>query len=221
MQCARFTGEREVRIEEIPAPDLREGEALIEVRAAGICGSDLHRYRGQDPWSGSITYPWRGGHELAGVVVEVAPGVRDIRGGQRVAVEPMQLAGGSLCPECKRGDSHLCQNRSTFPSRRTTVGFAEFDVAAASHLYGFSDRTPFHAAALADVYACAIHALHRIPLLVDETATIIGCGPVGIALGQAARMAGARVIMAGRRQAVLESALALGAADHVLDVSRF
>jgi 2-desacetyl-2-hydroxyethyl bacteriochlorophyllide A dehydrogenase len=219
MRCARFTGEREVRIEDVPRPQLGEGEALIEVRAAGICGSDLHRYRGHDPWSGSVTYPWRGGHELAGVVVEVAAGVKALRVGQRVAVEPMQLAGCGTCSECLQGESNLCQNRGASPLRRTTTGFAEFDVAAATHLYEFPDQIPFQAAALADVYACAVHALHRIPLSVNETATIIGCGPIGIALGQVARMSGARTIMVGKRQEALASAQALGAADDVVVVS--
>lgn len=220
MRRAQFTGEREVRIEEIPTPALREGEALIEVQAAGICGSDLHRYRGHDPWGGSVIYPWYGGHEVAGVVVEVAPGVQDINVGQRVAVEPMQLAGCKTCPECLRGESNLCQNRGASPLRRKTVGFAEFDAAAATHLYGFPDQVPFHAAALADVYACAVHALHRIPLFEDESAAIIGCGPIGIALGQLARMAGAKIIMLGKHETALASAQALGAADRVIDISR-
>ncbi|MEM7355728.1 MAG: alcohol dehydrogenase catalytic domain-containing protein, partial [Acidobacteriota bacterium] len=135
MKTAFLYGSRDLRLEEIPAPSPGPGEVLVRIGAAGICGSDLHRYRGDDPWSPTqvcqpqLGKPRRLGHELAGVVVELGRGVHGLEAGQRVGVEPMQLAGCGACPPCRRGDYHLCGGRDHDPQRRRSAGFSELDVA--------------------------------------------------------------------------------------------
>src|SRR5688500_12674821 len=93
MKTAVFYGGRDIRVGEVAVLFPGPGEVLVEVCAAGICGSDLHRYRGHDPWGSIDAGPYRTGHELAGVVVALGPGVEGVAVGQRVGVEPTQLAG--------------------------------------------------------------------------------------------------------------------------------
>src|SRR5258708_5052565 len=134
MRAAIFHGERDVRIEEVPDPQLHPDEVLIKILAAGICGSDLHRYRGHEPWGERVTYPHRGGHEMAGVVAKLGADANGISVGQPVAIEPMQLAGCGQCPECRRGASNICLYRGSNEARRTSAGFSEYDVATLNHV---------------------------------------------------------------------------------------
>jgi threonine dehydrogenase-like Zn-dependent dehydrogenase len=214
MKTAIFYGGADIRVEAIETPRPGDGEVLVEVRAAGICGSDLHYYRGEDPW-GSAVWPQRIGHELSGVVVEVGAAVTTVAPGQRVAIEPMHLAGCGSCRLCRRGDYHLCPRRGLHRGeRRASAGFSEYDLAAERNVFPLADELPLEMAALADVYACAVHAAHRAPLRPMDTAVVFGTGPIGLAVGQVARMQGCRqTLLVGRRDAALELGLAIGAAD--------
>jgi 2-desacetyl-2-hydroxyethyl bacteriochlorophyllide A dehydrogenase len=221
MKTAVFYGGPDIRVEEVALPRPGDGEVLVQVAAAGICGSDLHYYRGEDPW-GSAVWPQRIGHELSGTVVEVGPGVTGCGVGQRVAVEPMHLRGCGSCRLCRRGDYHLCPRRGLAGGvRRTSCGFSEFDLVAEANVFPLPDSLPLDVGALADVYACAVHALHRAPLLPLHHVVVFGTGPVGLAVGQVARLQGCRqTILVGRRDAALEAGLAMGAADRVINSRR-
>ncbi len=220
MRAAVFHGEADIRLEEVPDPRPVEGEVVVAVEAAGICGSDLHRYRGLDPWSsGSSSTPYRAGHEIAGVVRQLGRGVDGLQVGQRVAVEPMQLAGCGSCPECRRGSRNVCQQRQAARKRWASAGFAELDRVAVDHVFPVPDTVPLELAALTDVYACAVHAVHRVPLRPTDTVVVIGTGPLGLAIGQVSRLSGVeKTILVGRRRAALESALTAGAADSVVEL---
>jgi L-iditol 2-dehydrogenase len=213
MRIATLYAPGDVRLEETPVPFPVEDEVLVEIRAAGICGSDLHRYRGLDPWGGQLRVPQRGGHEIAGVVVRPGRHARSFAEGQAVAIEPMQLAGCGQCVPCRRGHSNICANPERVLHRRTSCGFAEFDVATVGHTFACSNRLPAEQAALADVYACALHALHRSAIGSGDRVLIIGTGPLGFAVGQLARLTGATVLIMGRREAALRRAISVGACD--------
>jgi threonine dehydrogenase-like Zn-dependent dehydrogenase len=221
MRAAVFYGGPDIRIEEVPTPRPGPGEVLVEVTAAGICGSDLHYYRGEDPW-GSARWPQRIGHELAGVVAAVGSGVTTVSPGRRVVVEPRHLVGCGGCRYCRRGDYHLCPERGLVDGeRRSSAGFAELDLAPAENVFALPDHVPCEAAALADVYACAVHAVHRAAIAPTDTVAIFGSGAVGLAVGQVARLAGARqTLLVGRRDAALALALGAGAADHGINSRR-
>jgi threonine dehydrogenase-like Zn-dependent dehydrogenase len=215
MQAAVFYGGKDIRVEEVPTPVPGPGEALIAVRAAGICGSDLHYYRGEDPWKSAAQGPRRSGHELAGVITELGPGVEGLSVGQRVAIEPLHLLGCGKCQQCLRGDYHICRAREMkqFP-RRASAGFAEFDLAVAENIFSLPDSVSFEAASLIDVYACGVHAINRLEAHTSDAIAIIGTGPVGLTLGQVARSQGIRnIIMIGRRDELLNAAIKIGAAD--------
>ena len=223
MKAALFYGGRDIRVETLPDPQPGPGEVLVRVRAAGICGSDLHGYRRPAPSPGQGGAP-RGrenGHELAGVVAAVGPGVTGLgigpAGGDRAGA-PHRLW---RLPECRRGDSHLCATRGQRDGARLgSHGFSEYDVCLARNVHPLPDSVSEDAAAILDCYACAVHALHRTPVTPDSTALVIGTGAIGMTLGQVLRAAGARqVIMAGTRRAPLQLARAAGAADEGIALS--
>jgi 2-desacetyl-2-hydroxyethyl bacteriochlorophyllide A dehydrogenase len=218
MKAALFYGGRDIRVETLPDPQPGPGEVLVRVRAAGICGSDLHGYRRPAPEGAPRGGAPRGrenGHELAGVVAALGPGVTGLSPGQRVGIEPEHLIGCGACQECRRGDSHLCATRGQRDGARLgSHGFSEYDVCLAQNVHPLPDSVSEDAASILDCYACAVHALHRTPVTPDSTALVIGTGAIGMTLGQVLRAAGARqVIMAGTRRAPLEIARAAGAAD--------
>jgi threonine dehydrogenase-like Zn-dependent dehydrogenase len=223
MRTAFFHGGADIRIEEIPTPEPGPGEVLVRIAAAGICGSDLHLYRGENPWGGwGGSGPRRGGHELAGVVSAIGAQVTGLSVGQRVGIEPMHLVGCGRCRYCQRGDYHICPTRGRRHGQPThSAGFSEYDIVVADNLYPLPDHLSFEVAAMLDVYACGIHALNRVPLLPFNTVVIVGTGPIGMTAGQVARAAGARqVIIVGRRDAILEFGRSVGAADRVINATR-
>jgi threonine dehydrogenase-like Zn-dependent dehydrogenase len=222
MKTAVFYGGRDIRIEQVAVPVPGPGEVLVEVCAAGICGSDLHRYRGHDPWGSIAVGPYRTGHELAGVVVALGPDIEGVTVGQRVGVEPTQLAGCGTCRLCRRGDYNLCPHKPRPGGRRrASAGFSELDLALAGNVFPLPDHLSFAIASLVDVYACAVHAVHRASVAEANAIAVLGTGPVGLAVGQVARALGARqVLMIGRREEPLALARQVGAADLCIDLSR-
>lgn len=222
MKAALFYGGRDIRVAELPDPTPGPGEVLIRVRAAGVCGSDLHPYRGADPWGASGSGPRRAGHELAGTVAALGAGVAHLDVGQPVGVEPMHLVGCGRCRQCRRGDYHVCPTRGQQAGqRRGSAGFSELDLAVAENVYPLPDGVSVDVASLLDVYGCGVHAINRIPLRASEYVCVVGTGPIGLTMGQVARAAGAkRVVMIGRRDEPLAFARSVGAADAVVNNTR-
>jgi len=218
MKAALFYGGIDIRVEELPTPEPGPGEVLIRVRSAGICGSDLHTYRGANPWRMSADTSSRGrqdGHELAGEVTAIGPGVSGLSVGQRVGIEPEHLIGCGECVYCRRGDTHICQQRGQrHGERHGSHGFSQYDVCLAHNVHPLPDNVSTDAAAILDCYACGVHAIHRVPILPYMNVVILGTGAVGMTLGQVLRARGARrVIMVGTRNEPLILARRAGAAD--------
>ncbi len=219
MKTAMFYGGPDVRVEEIPTPTPRPGEVVVRVRAAGICGSDLHGYR--QPRPGAV-YPTRAGHELSGEVSAIGSDVSGLVVGQRVGIEPMHLLGCGQCTQCRRGDYHICPSRGQRDGQRLhSSGFSEFDVVAASNVFPLPDHVSLEEAAILDVYAVAVHGVNRLPVKPFHSVAVLGTGAVGLTQGQVARALGARqVIVVGTRDEPLEVARASGAADAVVNASK-
>lgn len=221
MKAALFYGGTDIRVEELPIPEPGTGEVLVRIRAAGICGSDLHGYRGADPWgtrrSSGPAVGRQNGHELAGEVAAIGPGVDGLQIGQRVGIEPEHLVGCGTCVYCHRGDTHLCRQRGLrHGQQHSSHGFSEYDVCRASNIHPLPDNVTLDAAAILDCYACGVHAVHRAPILPFMNVVILGTGAIGMTLGQVVRAHGARrVIMTGTRAEPLAVARAAGAADEV------
>ncbi|UCC61562.1 MAG: alcohol dehydrogenase catalytic domain-containing protein [Anaerolineae bacterium] len=221
MKAALFYGGKDIRMEEVQNPIPGPGEVLVRVRAAGICGSDLHGYRDASRrWPG-LSVPYMTGHELAGEVAALGPGVTGLAVGQRVGVEPRHLTGCGRCRWCRRGDYQLCLELGAPGGRPVySTGFAEYSLEATEKCYPLPDDLAIEEAAILDVYAVGVHALHRLPVRPVDTVAVLGAGAIGLATAQVARAAGAgRVIAVGTRDKSLEVAKRLGC-DEVLNATQ-
>jgi 2-desacetyl-2-hydroxyethyl bacteriochlorophyllide A dehydrogenase len=208
MLGAVFHGPRDVRLEELPDPTPGPGEAVLRVRAAGICGGDLHELRaGQQLYPTPYPRPPQG-HELAGDVVAVGPGVTRVAVADRVGVQPM--VGCAACPACRHGRMALCPTLEHIGVARSG-GFAELCAAPAENLFVLPSQVSYDEAALLDCTAVAVHAVHRVPIPAGARVCVLGAGAIGQAVAQLARVAGAgHVTVVGTRPKALELARTLG-----------
>ena len=217
MRAVRLTAwERPPQLCTVPRPQPGPGEVLLRVGAAGLCHSDLHIMH----WpAGSLPYdlPFTLGHEVAGAVLRVGPGVEGVSEGERVLVYGPWGCGA--CPECSRGAEHLCRQRSSLPGVGCGLGrdgglAEELLVPSARLLVPLGDLDPVAAAPLADAGLTPYHAIRRaLTLLVPgSSAVVIGVGGLGHLAVQLLRvLSPVRVVAVDTRAAALEHALAAGA----------
>lgn len=197
-------GKVEFRERELPA--LGDRDVLIEVKAAAICGSDLHIYKGKHP---SAPLPVSIGHEVAGKIIEVGKGVTAHAVGDRVTVEPV-LACGS-CEECLRGSYHLCRNIS-FQYRRGQGAFAPYFIAPQNRVFRIPDNLTYAEGALIEPTSVALHAVKTSGTRLGHTSAIFGAGAIGLLVLQLARKAsGGKTFIADISDYRLGLAASLGA----------
>jgi L-iditol 2-dehydrogenase len=181
--------------EDVPTPALGPEEVLVAVKACGICGSDVH---GMDGSTGRRRPPVIMGHEAAGVIADIGPAVTGWRTGERVTFDSTIYCG--RCEFCRRGQINLCNHRRVLgvscEEYRQDGAFAEY-VAVPQHiLYRLPATLSFEHAALLEPFTIAFHAVGRLPVKLNDTAVVIGCGMIGLTLIQAARAAGFGRILA-------------------------
>ncbi len=212
MKTAYFYGGKDIRVvqEEIPTPGT--GEVLFKVMSAGICGSDLHNYRGHRVRD---DVRWQQGHELAGVIAGLGEGVTGLEVGQRVGIEAEHLLGCGECRLCLDGQYHLCVDRGMRHGvRQGSHGFSQYDVCVSENVTVLPDDVSFDAAALVDCYACGVHAMNRVPDVAGQSVAIIGAGAIALALGQVLKANHvSQVILIGTREQSVELAIAANSAD--------
>ena len=202
-------------ISKLRKPSAGRDEVVVRVRACGICGSDVH---GMDGSTGRRLPPVIMGHEAAGEVAAVGSAVTEWRVGDRVTFDSTISCG--RCGHCARGEVNLCDARRVLgvscEEYRQDGAFAEYVVVPRHIVYRLPDQVPFEHAALIEPFAIAMHALRRRPAGINDTAMVIGCGMIGLALLQLARLAGYGRIMAVDTQADrLGQARQLGAHDTI------
>jgi L-iditol 2-dehydrogenase len=200
---------------DVDEPEIGAGEVLIEVKACGICGSDVH---GMDGSSGRRHPPLIMGHEASGVIAATDPGVTGFAKGDRVTFDSTIYCG--VCFYCRQGLINLCDNRRVLgvspPEYRQHGAFAQY-VAVPEHiLYRLPDNLSFVQAAMVEPVSIAFHAIALTPISLNDSAVVIGAGMVGLFVIQALRAAGCGTIIAvDLEQNKLDMALQLGA-DHGL-----
>ena len=219
MLCAQLAAPRRIVVTDIPAPtDPGPNEILVRLRAVGICGSDLHWFREGSIRGVPAQYPMVLGHEPAGTVAAIGPGVTRFAPGDPVAIEPQITCGH--CEYCLAGQHIHCLNTSYMGSPQTFGLFREYAVIPAVNAKKFPASLPFKHAALIEPLAVILHMLELVTIRPFDHVAVIGAGPIGMLSAAVAHHAGARVLSTDRLPHRLELARRMGAAE-VCDFSRF
>ncbi|MDX2005567.1 MAG: zinc-dependent alcohol dehydrogenase family protein [Meiothermus sp.] len=204
MRAAVITQPRTLETQEVRTPEAGAGEVRVRVESTGVCGTDLHLFDGHF----HANLPLIAGHEIAGVVDQVGPGVRDLREGQRVALDPVIACG--QCRACRRGQSQHCLNFQALGVTRAG-GFSEYVVAPAANAYAVNGLSGAEAA-LAEPLGCVAWGVLRTRPELGSSALLFGAGPIGLLLMQALAASGvAGVTVVDPVAERLELALELGA----------
>jgi len=204
----------EVRLAEVPRPEPKPGEVLVKVRAAAVCGTDLHIAQ-WTPWAqrAGIRLPLVMGHEFCGDIVEIGREVTGVRPGDYVAGETHIPCGE--CFQCRNGLQHICGNLKLFGIHRDGC-FAEYATIPAICAHRIPPTVPASVAAVLEPLGTSVRAVLEVQPA-GETVAVLGCGPIGLFAVAAAKATGAaRVIAADVRAERLKLAQAVGA-DLALD----
>ncbi len=211
MRGVTFPGNRQAEIREFQDPQAGPGDAVLKVRASGLCGTDLHRYRGSEP-TDMIT-----GHEPCGVIEELAPGAPSgIKVGDRVICH--HYAGCGVCENCSMGYEQLCpQGRITFGGGTGHGANADYIVVPSRSLVLLDDELSFEeGAAISCGTGTAWNGLKKMEISGRDTVVVFGQGPVGASGTLSAKAMGAKVIAVDVVSERLALAKELGA-DHVIN----
>ncbi len=181
-------------------------EVFIETRVCGICGSDLHIFKGKHP---AAPLPAGVGHEFSGIVRKVGSAVGKVQVGDRVCVNPLLSCG--RCAACRRGMPQRC-DQMTFIHRAGGSGFAEYVLRDEDWVYPLPESLSFEEGTMIETLSVALHAVNQVPLAAGSRVAIFGVGPVGLLVLQVARITGAgQVFAVDLQDHRLEMARRLGA----------
>jgi L-iditol 2-dehydrogenase len=194
VKAIRLHGPSEIRLDEIERPIPRAGEALIRVRAVGVCGSDIHVYKAGGVDGTQTMTPLVLGHEFAGEILALGPGTTGPTVGTRVAVDPAIPCG--RCETCLDGNINCCPNVQ-FPSTPPLQGaLAEYVVHPAHLCETLPSALSFADGAMLEPLGVAIHALSLARINPGDTVAVLGAGPIGLLCIQLALVSGAHSVYA-------------------------
>ena len=187
MKSAVFYGKHDLRVEEYEMPKVGPKDVLIQVKACGVCGTDVHIYEG-DKGAAEVTPPTILGHEFSGVIAEVGSEVTNYKAGDRVCIDPNCYCGA--CEPCRNGVVHYCEHMIGYG---TTVngGFAEYCAVNERQVYKLGDNTSFEQGAMTEPVACCLHGMDMCEIRPDHQVVVIGGGMIGLLMLQLSRLAGA------------------------------
>ena len=187
-RCLFLDAKHRLTIEERPIPEPLQGEALIKIAANGICGSDVHFYKEGKLANCIVTTPYIPGHEASGIVAAVGKGVKKLREGDRVILEPGIPCGN--CEICKRGLYNLCKEMHFLSQPPVNGTFRDYLTIPENHAFPLPDSLPLRDAAMAEPLAVAIHSVNRARMQPGATGLIVGAGPIGLLTLQSFKAAG-------------------------------
>lgn len=201
MRAARFYGQKDIRIEDVEVPLLKEADdVLVKVAWCGICGTDLHEYMvgpivtpvEPHPLTGA-TLPQTLGHEFSASVIEVGAGVTDVRIGDRVAVMPAIVCG--KCENCRRGLGHLCVRFACTGLSAETGGLAEFAILKEYQVTPLPDAMSDVEGALVEPASVAAYGVDRAGVRGGDVVLVTGAGPIGVLSALYADAVGAAIVI--------------------------
>jgi L-iditol 2-dehydrogenase len=208
MKAAVLYGKEDLRLEQVAVPRAASGELVVQVGAALTCGTDLKVYR-RGYHAMMLKPPIPFGHELAGIVTEVGPGITSFREGDRVVA--LNSAPCDVCFFCRHGQQNLCENLLF-----NNGAYAEYIRIPAriveKNTLLIPPGVPFEHAALTEPLACVVRGLEETNAQPGDTMVVIGAGPIGLMFMHAAQIAGVNVIAVVKREDQIAAAKTFGAA---------
>jgi threonine dehydrogenase-like Zn-dependent dehydrogenase len=211
MRALVITGPGHAEVQDVSAPDAVPGEVVVDVRRAGICGTDVEFFTGEMQYlhDGHAAYPMRIGHEWMGVVSVIGDGVDPSWLGRRVTGDTM--LGCGVCRRCRTGFQHVCADRSELGIRRGRPGALADQLAVpARALHALPDTVDDAAGALVEPGGNAFRAVQAAALEPGDRVLVTGAGTIGLLCAMFARAGGADVHLLGRSPRSLDFARSLG-----------
>ena len=195
MTAAVLYGKEDVKIERVPIPRVGDGEVLVKVQVALTCGTDLKVYQ-RGYHARMIVPPALFGHELAGIIEEVGPGVRGFKKGMRVVA--LNSAPCQMCFYCSKHQENLCEDLLF-----NNGAYAEYiripRRIVETNMLAVPAKVSFEEAAMVEPLACVLRGLHETGVEIGDTVTVIGGGPIGLMFVQVAKATGCNVISVVKR----------------------
>jgi L-iditol 2-dehydrogenase len=207
VRAAVLEAPKRIVVQEVPPPVAGDGAVLIRVRCCGICGSDLHIFKGTHP---RIRPPTILGHEFVGEVVGISSETSKWSPGQRVTVNPL-VSGCGHCVHCGKGNTHLCDKAVTVGINKQGA-FAEFIAVPPGNVFPLPEEISDPEGTLVEPLAVTVSAIRQAGVGVGSVVGVLGCGPIGLFCIGVAKAAGALAIAAtDPREACLQLAPVMGA----------
>jgi len=185
VKAAVLTAPYKIEFQDIPEPEPKPNEVKIRVVSAGICGSEVHAFKGTHPFR---LPPAILGHEMAGDIVAVGADVKGFKVGDRVTVEPQINCG--VCDYCRAGYPNLCANKIVLGTKPWIGAYAEYFVAPEQTLYHIPDHLSYDEAVMIEPLSVGVHAAREASLPLGSSALILGGGTIGLCTLAALRTAG-------------------------------
>ena len=215
MKTAVMTELKKVEIQERPIPAPAANEVLVKVEYVGVCGSDLHYFEHGRIGDFVVEYPFVLGHEAGGTVIEVGADVKDLKVGDRVALEPGKTCGE--CEHCKAGKYNLCEDVIFFATPPVDGVFQEYVAHEAALCFKLPENVSTMEGALIEPLAVGMHAANQGGAHIGQTAVVTGAGCIGLVSLLALKAMGvSKVIVVDIVEKRLQKALELGA-DYVIN----
>jgi len=189
MRAAVMHSPGDIRLEDIPKPELRPGHVTLKVAAVGVCGSDIPRML----IKGAHKMPIVCGHEFSGHIVEIGEGVEGFEQGELVGVAP--LIPCRVCDQCATGNFSRCRDYDYFGSRRDGA-YTEFVAVPVGNLLKAPEGADPRAVAMTDPASIALHAVWKAPPTMGQRGGVIGCGPIGLFAIQWMKLMGCTEVVA-------------------------
>lgn len=191
VRAAVLTQVRRMEMQEVPKPRPEPDEVLIRVRAAGVCGSEVHGFLGTHPYRKP---PAIMGHEVSGDIEEVGAEVRAFRVGDRVIVVPQKSCG--CCLYCRMGSPYLCTGKVMMGTSAWPGSFGEYVVAPEGAVIRIPDSLSYEEGVMCEPLAVGVHCARKARIGIGDSVLVLGSGTIGLCCTAAARAAGATKIVA-------------------------
>lgn len=218
MKAMFVHGPHDVRLAELPKPEPGPGEVLVRIKSVGICGSDIHAYELFDNGGVTIASPLILGHESAGVVEALGPGVKGPAVGTPVAVDPSISC--EQCEFCLEGDPHVCQKNRFFGVYPTHGALREYLTHPAHLVFPLAEGLSVMEGALLEPMGIAMYVTELADIRLGDRVAVLGSGPIGLMTTQLVRLSGAAEIIATDVVPERVKAAPRFGADIALDASR-